>query len=250
MTIAAIRIPTGDGIADGFLASPDAGGQHPGVLLYTDGIGLRPIIERMAEQLANQGYHVLAPNPFYRSGPAAYLEVPDLSAPGAREALFAQLGPILAEVTVPRLLADATVYLDFLATRPEITPGPVGVVGYCIGGVYGMRTATAFPDRVAALAAFHPGALVTDSPDSPHLRADNLAATCHFGIPAHDDGMNAEAVKALSDSLDAAGVRFTAEIYPDTVHGFTMADTSVYSASGLARHWDRLTALFTENLKA
>ncbi|MFI6865467.1 dienelactone hydrolase family protein [Nocardia sp. NPDC050406] len=248
MTIEAIQIPTGDGTADGFLASPDAGGDHPGVLLYADAIGLRPVIERMADQLANAGYHVLAPNPFYRNGPAVPLEVPNLMVARDREALFARLRPRLAEVTVPRLIADATAYLDFLATRPDVTPGPIGVVGYCVGGVYGLRTATAFPDRVAALAAFHPGALVTDSPDSPHRRADGLAAACHFAIPTHDEAMTPEAVRELVEALTTAGARFSVEFYPDTVHGFTMADTSVFSPSGLDRHWDRLLALFSNNL--
>lgn len=248
MTIESVRIPTGEGSADGIIASPNEGGQHPGVLLYIDAIGLRPVIEQMAEQLAAHGYHVLVPNLFYRNGPAASFDIPDLSVPGNREILFARLRPQLEALTVPRLLADATAYLDFLTTRADVTPGPVGLVGYCIGGVYGTRTASAYPDRIAALAAFHPGALVTDTPDSPHLHADRITAACHFGIPAHDESMPPKSVRILSEALSAADVRFTAEIYPDTVHGFTMADTSAYSQSGLAQHWDRLLALFAEHL--
>ncbi|MFE1557755.1 dienelactone hydrolase family protein [Streptomyces sp. NPDC058734] len=52
--------------------------------------------------------------------------------------------------------------------------------------------------------------------------------------------MPPEAVADLREALEAAGITFTSETYPDTVHGFTMADTAAYSRAGLAAHWARL----------
>ncbi len=70
----------------------------------------------------------------------------------------------------------------------------------------------------------------------------------HFGIAEHDDSMPPETVARLSAALDEAGVRNTCEVYPDTVHGFTMADTAAFNQAGLDRHWGRLLNLFARNL--
>jgi carboxymethylenebutenolidase len=52
----------------------------------------------------------------------------------------------------------------------------------------------------------------------------------------------------LDQALDAAGVDYTSEIYPGTIHGFTMSDTDAFSPSGLQRHWDRLLPLLDRAL--
>lgn len=61
-----LQIPTPDGQADAFAAFPDHGERHPGVLMYADGFGIRPVPREMARELAGHGYYVLVPNLFYR----------------------------------------------------------------------------------------------------------------------------------------------------------------------------------------
>ncbi|WP_432081549.1 dienelactone hydrolase family protein [Streptomyces sp. WAC 04229] len=243
-----VEISSPDGTADAFAAFPDDGERHPGVLLYVDAIGLRPVIYEMAQKLAGEGYYVLAPNIFYRHGPAPVIDVPDLSTAEARETFFARLMPLLDELTVQRAVRDAGAYLDFLTAQPEVRPGPVGVVGYCMGAVLAVRAAAARPGQVAATACFHPGPLVTDTPDSPHLLAPRLNAELVFGLAEHDDSMPPKAVAELSKALDAASVRYACEVYPDTVHGFTMADTAAFSSSGLQRHWEHLLPFLARTL--
>lgn len=81
-----------------------------------------------------------------------------------------------------------------------------------------------------------------------HLLVPQLDAELLFGLAAHDDSMPPEAVTALGRALDAAGLRYTSEVYPDTVHGFTMADTAAFSPSGLQRHWESLLPFFARAL--
>ncbi|CAN5624292.1 hypothetical protein BH10ACT10_BH10ACT10_19020 [soil metagenome] len=50
-----VDITTPDGTADAFLAAPEDGEHHPGVLLYMDAFGPRPQLEQMAERLAGEG---------------------------------------------------------------------------------------------------------------------------------------------------------------------------------------------------
>ena len=49
-----LQIPTADGQADAFAAFPGNGGQHPGVLLYPDAFGVRPVLQQMARELAGR----------------------------------------------------------------------------------------------------------------------------------------------------------------------------------------------------
>lgn len=241
MPITMSHIPTADGQADAFAAFPDHGGRYPGVLMYADGFGIRPVLREMARELAGHGYYVLVPNLFYRHGPAPVIELPEHIGEEDRPAVFARLMPLIEAHTAERALRDADAYLRFLTTRPEVGAGPVAVIGYCIGGLLATRTAAAHPDRVAALAGFH-APVGADGPDS----LSRLTARVHFG---HAEGdMTPEALGELDQALDAAGVDYTSEVYPGTVHGFTMSDTDAFDPAALRRHWDRLLPLLDRAL--
>ncbi|MGH9449366.1 MAG: dienelactone hydrolase family protein, partial [Terriglobia bacterium] len=64
----AVEVRTPDGAADGFLIQPEKEGCWPGVLYLTDIGGIRDANRDMASRLAAEGYAVLLPNIFYRSG--------------------------------------------------------------------------------------------------------------------------------------------------------------------------------------
>ncbi|MGI5170495.1 dienelactone hydrolase family protein [Spirillospora sp. CA-253888] len=236
-----VRIPTPDGRADAFVAFPDQGERHPGVLMYADGFGLRTVLRNMARELAGHGYYVLVPNFFYRHGPAPVIKLPEHIGEEERDAVFAQVMPLVQEHTTERVLRDADAFLRFLTDQPEVSAGPVAVTGYCIGGLLALRTAVARPDQVAALAGFH-APVGADGVDG----FAKLTAEVHFGHAASD--LTPETLGELNQALDAAGVDHTSEIYPDTVHGFTMSDTDAFSPAGLQRHWDRLLPLLDRTL--
>ncbi|MFF2847459.1 dienelactone hydrolase family protein [Streptomyces sp. NPDC058001] len=236
-----LHIPTADGQADAFAAFPDGGGRHPGVLMYPDGFGIRPVLRELARELAGHEYYVLVPNVFYRHGPTPVIELPDHIGEEARPAVFAQLMPLIEAHTAERTLRDADAYLRFLTTQPEVATVPVAVTGYCIGGLLAMRTAAAHPGQVAALAAFH-GPVGADGPAT----LGKITAQVHFGHAESD--LTPEALGELNHALDAANVDFTSEIYPGTVHGFTMSDTDAFDPAALQHHWDRLLPLLDRTL--
>src|SRR5580698_11296810 len=64
-----VEIKTPDGTCDAAFIHP-ASGAHAGVLIWTDIFGLRPVFRDFGKRLAEQGYSVLVPNPFYRSAKA------------------------------------------------------------------------------------------------------------------------------------------------------------------------------------
>jgi carboxymethylenebutenolidase len=235
-----IDVPTPDGPADAYLARPE-GEPRPGVLFLMDAFGLRPAIERMVDRIAAEGYAVLAPNLLHRSARSPIVAQEDLADPATREGLFQRLRPMMAELTPDRVAADGAAYLDRLAAAAA--PGPVAITGYCMGVRVGWRIAAAHPDRVAALAGFHGGGLVTDAPDSPHLLAGEVRAELYFGFADQDRSMTAEQIAAFERALEDAGARYRSEVYEGAQHGYTMADTAAYDEAASERHHRELSAL-------
>jgi len=240
-----VDIQTPDGIADAYLSRPDEGERHPGVLFLMDAYGLRPRIDEMADRIAEHGYAVLAPNVFYRAGRTPVLPFPDMSSEDARAEFFAAVRPLMAELTPERLAADGAAYLDELA---KVADEPFAITGYCMGVRLGVRIAAAHPGRVAALAGFHGGGLVTDDPESPHRSAPKLEAELYFGHADQDQSNGPEQIAALDAALDDAGVTHVTEVYAGARHGYTMSDTPVYDEQAAERHYAALFDLLDRTL--
>jgi carboxymethylenebutenolidase len=238
-----IRAP--DGVADGYLTRPDDGERHPGVLFVMDAFGLRARIEEMADRIAGRGYAVLAPNVFYRAGRAPVLAFPDMSEEGARAEFFKEVRPMMNQLTPERAAADGGAYLDELA---KVADEPFAITGYCMGARVGWRIAAAHPDRVAALAGFHGGGLVSDDAQSPHRSAGALRAEAYFGHADHDPSNSAEQIATLDAALDDAGVRHRSEVYAGAAHGYTMVDTPAYDEQACERHFAALFDLLDRAL--
>jgi len=243
--VSEVEIRAADGTADAYLAAPDEQ-RHPGVLLLMDAYGLRPTIAEMADRIAAAGYVVLAPNLFYRAGRSPVQPLPDLADPEQRASFFQSLRPLMEQLTPERLAADGAAYLDHLT---EVSSdGPVALSGYCMGARVAWRIAVAHPERVAALAGFHAGGLVTDAPDSPHLSAGQLRAELYFGFADQDPSMTAEQIATLERALESHGVRYRSEVYAGARHGYTMADTPAFDAAARERHFRELGALLERTL--
>ncbi|MBI1181472.1 MAG: dienelactone hydrolase family protein [Alphaproteobacteria bacterium] len=239
MTKEAITIPTADGVADGYFFHGPA--PAPGVILYMDGIGLRPALYDMAERLVDNGYSVLLPNMFYRFGPAEPL---DLSKD--RDRMMQMVGTI----TPTTSKRDTAAFLDYLGTRPEVKGKKVGTTGYCMGGAPSLTAAAAFPDRVAAAAAFHAGRLATDSEDSPHRHVGDIKGEVYVAVAGIDPFLGPTETDDIRAALEKAGGRHRLEVYADVQHGFTMPDLPVYDRDAAERHWDSLLTLLRRNLQA
>jgi carboxymethylenebutenolidase len=247
MRTSTVEITTRDGIADAFLARPDDRPRR-GVLFVIDAFGLRPTIEEMVVRVAADGYVVLAPNVLFRAGHPLVPPGRDLSDPDQNASVLQSVRPFIEQLTPERLAVDGAAYLDYL--EESASPGPVAITGYCMGGRVGWRIAAAHPDRVAALAAFHAGRLVTDAPDSPHRSAADLKAELYLGFADQDPSMTAEQIATLERTLEEAGARYRSETYEGARHGYTMADGPAYDEAARERHFRELRALLERTLGA
>jgi carboxymethylenebutenolidase len=234
-----IDIATADGVADAYLSRPDED-RHPGVLLLMDAFGLRPQIERMADRIAARGFVVLAPNLFYRTGRTPVVDLDGLEDPDRRGEIFGKVMPLVGGLTAERVVPDGAAYLQALS---EYSDGPVALTGYCMGGRVAWRIAAAHPQRVAALAGFHTGGLVTEDADSPHLSASQLRAEVFLGHADNDRSMTPEQIATVESALEDAGVSHRSELFAGAAHGYTMADTPAYDEAAAERHFSELFAL-------
>lgn len=243
-----LTIPMTDGgQAEAYLARPDDG-DHPGVLFFIDAIGLRPQIVAMADRIASWGYMVLAPNVLWRSGTAAETSPDrDLREPGAREEFMPRAMRAVRSLTVDHARTDIADYLAFLSAQPGVLT-PVGVTGYCMGARLATRAACWHPELVAAVGGFHGGGLATSDDDSPHLELHRARAEFVYGHADHDAGMAPDAVDRLGLALAEADLTAINHIVPGALHGYTMADTSVYSPEGERWHDEQLRALLARTL--
>src|SRR5579863_5065833 len=141
-----VSVQTPDGTCDAAFFHP-ASGAHPGVLIWTDIFGLRPAFRELGRRLAADGYAVLVPNPFYRTGKAPIIE--DVSSFNFQTDR-AKLTPFTTPLSDPRAVeSDATAYVSFLDAQAAVNKSKrLGVQGYCFGGPLMMRTAAVKAERV------------------------------------------------------------------------------------------------------
>jgi carboxymethylenebutenolidase len=243
-----VDVRTEDGVADSYLVLPDGDGPHPGVLIYMDAFGLRPRLKEMADRVAERGYAVLAPNILYRAGRAPQFDLAGLGDPEERGKIFQKIFPSIQALDTPAITRDTKAYLDFFHQQEGVDPGPVAIVGYCMGGTNALKAIEAYPERIKALASFHGGRLATDDPASPHLQVGRITGEAYFAHADNDGSMTAEQIATLEAALDKAGVTYTSEVYEGASHGFTMADTAMYNEAGELRHWVNLFALLDRAL--
>ena len=242
---AEVDITTPDGTADAYFVHPGEG-KHPGVIMWPDIYGLRPAFRRMGRRLAEAGYAVLVPNPFYRTQRAPTApEHPDFNDPATRAALMALMNALTPDAVV----TDAKAFVGWLDSQPGVDrQRPMGVIGYCMSGPYTLRAAAALPERLGAGASFHGGGLVTARPDSPHLLIPKVRARYLFAIAENDDQRQPEAKTVLREAFAKANVPAEIEVYPGTIHGWCPPDARAYNDEQAEKAWSRLLALFKSAL--
>jgi carboxymethylenebutenolidase len=116
-----------------------------------------------------------------------------------------------------------------------------------MGGRMSLMAAGELGDRVAAAAAFHPGNVVTDAPDSPHLLAPKMRAKVYVAGAMEDQSFTDEQRHKLAAALAAANVDHVVEMYPAR-HGWVPSDTPVHDAACAERHWKATLDLFASAL--
>lgn len=238
-----IEIRMKDGVADAYVSHPAGAGPWPAVLFFMDGLGWRQALFGMADRLASNGYYVLLPNIFWRSGAFPPFDPKTVFSGGPE---MERLMKIVSAVTDESAMHDTETFLEFLAGRPEVKDAhKVACIGYCMGGGLAISAACTFPDHIAAAASFHGGRFLT-SPEAPEVIAKKARARIYVGVAETDSHHTPEVTKRLTAALEEAKAPYTIERYAGASHGFAVPDLPVYNRDAAEQHWDRLLKMLRE----
>ncbi|VWX61584.1 Carboxymethylenebutenolidase [Burkholderiales bacterium 8X] len=240
----AVSIPMEDGPCPAYLLAPPSAGPWPAIVFYGDAGGIRPAMITMARQLADAGYLVLVPDPFYRHGPYETL----VPAEVFKGDVMAILGPLMATTGNDKAARDVHGYLKFLDATGLVRIGRAGAIGFCMGGGMAIAAAASAPDRFAAVASFHGGNLATDDPASPHRFADRLEAEALVACAEADETCPPEMISRLERAFDDAGVKHVIETYGGAAHGWMVPDFPTFDRAAAERGWEAAIGLFRERL--
>jgi len=240
-----VDIETRDGVCPSYVYRPSGDGPWPAVLVFMDGLGIRPTMLEIGERLAKHGYFALLPDLFYRSGPYEPMDARSVFTDAEKRKVLREK---FASATQANIMSDTRAFLDYLAAHPDVTPGGIGTTGYCMGGLMSLTAAGTYPDRIVATASYHGARLATDAPESPHLLAPKIKSRVYVAGAIEDPSFPDDMKARLEDALTKAGVDHLIETYP-AKHGWVFRDTPVYDAAASERHWQTMIALFDETLK-
>jgi carboxymethylenebutenolidase len=233
---------TGAGaIIHGSLAVPPGGGPFPALVLVPDVRGLTDHYRDIARRFAAAGFVTLAVDLYSREGAP---DLPDMAA------VFAWMRAL----PDPRVLGDLGGAVRYLAARPEVRAGAVGVTGFCMGGQYALMSACSV-DGLAACVSWY-GMLryaekTAAKPASPLELAPRLSCP-YLGLFGADDPIIPAAdVAELRVILERTRALHEIHVYPGAGHAF-FNDTrpDAYRPAAAADSWTRAIGFFRRHLGA
>jgi carboxymethylenebutenolidase len=243
-----IRVRTTDGEMTTLVVRPDGEGPFPVAVVFMDGVGYREQVKKNARRFAADGYYCVAPDLYYREGEKLSFDMSRMATDGFKGPEAERMMQAASSVTPENVVADTRAILAAVASDPAAGSGPKVCVGYCLGARVALHAASAFPDEFVAAAGIHPGALITDKPDSPHHDLATVRGELYFAFAETDRTATPELVDRFREELGRNRVRGVVERLPGTAHGFAMADLPVYNRDAAEHHFERTLDLWRRNL--
>jgi carboxymethylenebutenolidase len=217
-----------------WLALPPAG-RGPGLVLFQEIFGVNAHIRAVAEQYAQDGFVVLAPDLFWRRARRVEL---GYEGDDRQRALA-----LMQAYTPDQAVADVGSAVAALRTRPEVAGGKVGAIGYCMGGR--MAFLAAATAGVDAAVPYYGGGI-----HAQLERAASVRCPIQFHYAERDDHIPLAAVeqvrKAFAGRVDPA--RAEVHVYPGSMHGFNCWARASYHAPSAALAHGRALAFLAQTL--
>jgi carboxymethylenebutenolidase len=211
-----IEIDSADGKFGAYLAIPHTR-KGPGIVLIQEIFGVNEHIRSVAEQYAADGYLVIAPDLFWRSGHRIEL--------GYDEAGWKRAVELMNATDVSKAQADIELAIDALKAQPGLDGG-IASIGYCFGGLLSYHTAA--NGLVDVAIAYYGGGIQN------HLdRADEIEVPLlmHFG--EQDSHIPLEAVEKIAERFDTND-NVEIVVYPEAEHGFNCSHRDSYNQRAAA----------------
>jgi carboxymethylenebutenolidase len=222
-----IRITAADGgTFAGYLALPSRA-PGPGLIVLPEVFNTNAHIRSVADGYAVEGFVALAPDVYWRQEAGSYLPYTDEGRTKA-QSLRARLDP--SQFT--RDLGDA---IAALRARPDCT-GKVGVMGFCLGGLFAYLAGTRLP--IDAAVSYY-GVQIDQYLDE----ADRLRCPILMHFAENDPHVPASTVAAIQARF-AESSSASIHIYPGTEHGFNRRGYPPYNEAAATQARQRTIAHF------
>lgn len=224
-----VAAPTPEGAMKALVRSRP-GGERTLAVIFHDGPGVRPAVEKIAERIARLGFLAVVPDLYHRLG-----EFPRFGGPPGSDGHGEMVAAIRSVADGP-VVADTGALLETLRGERLWSGEKAACLGFCVGASAVLRVMALEESPFAAGALFHPSWCVTDALDSPHRRVQSIAGQLYVAIGAADKVSPPLSNQPLIEQLALLGPRATVDIHPNAEHGFMMAD-SHFDANAARLSW-------------
>jgi carboxymethylenebutenolidase len=198
-----VAIKHGNRTVQTFVVYPEVSAKAPVVILIHEIFGLSDWAKEMADELAGEGFIVVAPDLISGSGPngGGSAEIPSQD---DRVKAVSALDPA-------QVMADLDAAADYGKHLPAAN-GTLAVVGFCWGGGKSFAFATHRHDLAAAFVFYGPGPADVSGITAPV-----------YGFYAGNDARIGATVPGTVEAMKAAGKTFEPVTYEGAGHGFMRA---------------------------
>ncbi|VVN48143.1 Carboxymethylenebutenolidase [Pseudomonas fluorescens] len=211
-----IEIDSADGKFGAYLAIPHTR-KGPGIVLIQEIFGVNEHIRSVAEQYAADGYLVIAPDLFWRSGQRIELTYD--------EAGWKRAVELMNATDVGKAQKDIALAIDALKAQPGLDGG-IASIGYCFGGLLSYHTAA--NGLVDVAVAYYGGGI-----QNQLERADDIEVPLlmHFG--EEDSHIPLDAVEKIAERFENND-NVEIVVYPEAEHGFNCSHRDSYNQRAAA----------------
>ncbi|MVT65238.1 dienelactone hydrolase family protein [Bradyrhizobium pachyrhizi] len=219
-----IKLKASDGFELGAYRADPAGAPKGAVVVIQEIFGVNHHIRSVCDRLAKDGYVAVAPSIFDRITPNFQS--------GYSPDEIAEARKFVANPDWAAMLRDSQAAID--AVKPV---GPVGIIGFCLGGSVAYAAATKLAGLSAAV-GYYGGAVVRFADDKPAVPTQLHFGEKDAGIPLSD----VETIKSKRPEVDVF-------IYPGAQHGFHCDERASYDKASADIAWPRSMEFFAKYLR-
>jgi carboxymethylenebutenolidase len=207
----------------GYRAEPN-GAPKGAVVVIQEIFGVNHHIRGVCDRLAREGYVAIAPSIFDRIEPGFTSGYSPDEVATARK--------FVANPDWAAMLRDTQAAIEAVKDA-----GPVGIIGFCLGGSVAYAAATKLSGLSAAI-GYYGGAIVRFADDQPKVPTQLHFGEKDAGIPLGD----VETIKAKRPEVEI-------HVYPGAQHGFNCDERASYDKSSADTAWPRSLAFLARHLK-
>jgi carboxymethylenebutenolidase len=194
------------------------------IVVIQEIFGVNHHIRAVCDRLADEGYVAVAPSIFDRIEPNF--------TSGYSPDEIAVARKFVANPDWTAMLRDTQAAIDSIT---EV--GPVGIVGFCLGGSVAYAAATKLSGLSAAV-GYYGGAIVRFADDEPKVPTQLHFGEKDAGIPLSD----VEIIRAKRPDVEI-------HVYPGAQHGFHCDERASYDKTSADLAWPRSLSFFARHLK-